>query len=129
MIILCGALLAAAWQSLAMDAILGNQVRRLTIEHSLYFERAGLQKLTTVAAAVGLASVIAWITTRSLSRRTRTVLISLASLLALSTISIVSLHSVDRLANVPYWNMPLIEWLKIAVTVLGVAGSLLPANR
>jgi len=125
-ITLCCALLAAAWQALALDSILGNEARRLAVDHGLYFEREWLQQLMTVAAAVGLASVIAWIATRSLSGGMRTVLISLASLLALSTLSLVSLHAVDRLANVPYWQTPLMDWLRIAVTLMGVAGSLLP---
>jgi len=127
-ITVCSALLAAAWQALALDAILGNEARRLAVDHGLYFEREWLQKLMTVAVAVGLASVIAWILSRSLSGSMRTVLISLASLLALSALSLVSLHSVDRLANLPYWQTPLMDWLKIAVTLMGVAGSLLPAN-
>jgi len=129
MVALCGALLAAAWQALAMDSMLGNEVRRLTIDHRLYFEREWLQKLMTLAIAVGAAGVIAWLSDRSLSRSTRAVLLGLAGVLALSALSIVSLHSVDRLANVPVWNMPFIDWLEIAVTLMAVVGSLLPARH
>ena len=129
MVALGGALLAAAWQALAMDSMLGNEVRRLTIDHRLYFEREWLQKLMTVAIAVGAAGVIAWFANSSLSRRTRAVLLGLAGLLALSALSIVSLHSFDRLAAAPAWIMPVIDWLKIAVTLVAVAGSLLPARH
>ena len=129
MVAFCGALLAAAWQALAMDSVLGDDIRRLTIDHRLYFEREWLQKLTTLAIAVGAAGVIAWLSNSSLSRSTRAVLLGLASLLALSALSIVSLHSVDRLADLPFWDMPVIDWLKIAVTLVAVVGSLLPARH
>ena len=113
--------LACLWELFGLESWLGNRARAMARAADLYYLRVVLQKVmvsVAVAAAVLLLPFI-----RRTRRSRRLALVSFALYLAIAVVNLVSLHAIDKVADLSWHGVSLVQALKLgcaAMTLIGV---------
>ena len=128
LLLLCAlGLSVACWELSTAETTLGTSARQLTIDARLYHERQTFQIAGTIAVAAVAAAIFLWIFERShLAGSERLMWIAFDLFAATSLIGLLSLNSVDRLANMLVLGFPVVQWLKLASATLALLGSAQP---
>ncbi len=113
--------LACLWELLGLENWLGNRARAMARAENLYYTRVMIQKVVisvTSAATLGFL-IFVW---RARSSR-RLLLLSFGLYLGISAVNLVSLHTIDKLAQLSWHGVSLVRALKLggaALTLYGV---------
>ena len=111
---------AALWELFGLEGPVDDFVRRVAHQEDWYYLRGGVQEVA-ISVIVAIALLLAWRVVRGCARH-QLVEGSLLLYVALSAVNLVSLHSIDQLANLSWHGVTLIQSLKLAcAAVLAVA--------
>jgi len=112
--------LACLWELLELESWLGAHARAMARAGDFYYPRVALQKVVisgVLAALIGF-TIFIW---RAHSSR-RLLLAAFLLYLALSLVNLVSLHVIDRIADLSWHGLSLIQALKLACAALTLQG-------
>jgi hypothetical protein len=124
-----GCLLAAGWELIGLETLLGSRARELALATRSYHERAVYQKGLTLGVLAAWGCMVAWVYGRPRRSGFWRMTLGLGTFGLLALAGVVSLHAVDRVANEAWLQVPVIQWLKLGVTVWAVWPSLISGNR
>ena len=112
--------LACLWEVFGLDSSMGNRARALARAGDFYYPRAVIQRvvISVAVAAIVLLFPFIWRAHRS----HRVVLVSFALYLAISAVNLVSLHAIDKLADLYWHGVSLIQALKLACAAMTLQG-------
>jgi hypothetical protein len=113
--------LACLWELFGLESWLGNQVRSMARARDFYYPRAVLQKVVISVAVAATVLLLPFV--RRVRSSRRLVLVSFALYLAISAANLVSLHAIDKVADLSWHGVSLVQALKLgcaAMTLLGV---------
>jgi hypothetical protein len=113
--------LACLWELLALEYWIGTQARAIALAGDMYYPRALFQK-GVISAICGIAAVGFGFLARA-PRAHRLWLGAFGLYAALSAVNLISLHTIDRIAELSWHGVTLIYALKLccaALTLLGV---------
>jgi len=113
-------MLASLWELLGLESWLGAQARAVARAEDLYYPRALLQKIV-ISGALAAASaflVCLW----RVPKPWRLVLAAGAVYLLISLLNLVSLHAIDRIANLSWHGLSLVQGLKLGCAALTLPG-------
>ena len=111
---------ACLWELFGLETWLGDRARAMARARDLYYARAVLQKVVisvTVAAAILFLLLI-----RRARISHRLVLVSSALYLAIAAVNLVSLHAIDRVADLSWHGVSLVQALKLGCAVMTLVG-------
>ena len=113
--------LACLWELFGLESWLGERARAMARAEDLYYPRAVLQKVVISVAVAATVLFLPFI--RRARSSHRLVLVSFALYLAISAVNLVSLHAIDKVADLSWHGVSLVQALKLAcaaMTLLGV---------
>jgi hypothetical protein len=113
--------LACLWELFGLESWLGERARAMARAQDFYYPRAVLQKVV-ISAAVAATVLTVPLIGRARSSR-RLLLVSFGVYLAISLVNLVSFHVIDKLADLSWHGVSLVQALKLAcaaMTLLGV---------
>jgi hypothetical protein len=112
--------LACLWELLGLESWLGALARAMARAGDFYYPRVAIQKvvITGALAAAGAFLVFVWRVRRS----RRLLLAAFAMYLLISLLDLVSLHAIDRIANLSWHGLSLVQALKLACAALTLQG-------
>jgi hypothetical protein len=113
--------LACLWEVFGLESSLGIRARALARAGDFYYPRAVIQRFV-IGVAVA-ATVLLFPLIRRARSSDRLVLVSLTLYLVISAVNLASLHAIDKLADLSWHGVSLIQALKLAcagMTLLGV---------
>jgi hypothetical protein len=112
--------LACLWELFGLESWLGNRARAMARAEDFYYPRAVLQKVVVSVAVAATVLFLPFI--RRARRSHRLVLVSFALYLAISAVNLVSLHAIDKLADLSWHGVSLVQALKLACAALTLEG-------
>jgi hypothetical protein len=113
--------LACLWELFGLEIWLGERARAMARAQDLYYPRAVLQKVVISVAAAATVLLLPFIGRVRSSHRL--VLVSFGAYLAISSVNLVSFHVIDKVADLSWHGVNLVQALKLAcaaMTLLGV---------
>jgi hypothetical protein len=113
--------LASLWELSGLEGWLGNRARAIARAEDFYYPRAVLQKVVISVAVAATVLLLPFV--RRVRSSRRLVLVSFALYLAISAANLVSLHAIDKVADLSWHGASLVQALKLgcaAMTLLGV---------
>ena len=113
--------LACLWELLGLESWLGERARALARARDFYYSRAVVQKVVISVAVAATVLLLPFIGRARSSYRL--VLVSFGMYLAISSVNLVSLHVIDKVADLSWHGVSLVQALKLAcgaMTLLGV---------
>jgi signal transduction histidine kinase len=114
--------LACLWEFFGLESWLGAQAQAMAYAGDLYHARIVLQKVV-ISIAVAATGVFLLFVRRAHSSR-RLLLVGFGLYLGISLVNLMSLHAIDRIADLSWHGLALLQALKIgcaAMTLRGVA--------
>ncbi len=112
--------LACLWELFGLESWLGARARAMARAQDLYYPRAVLQK---VVISVAVAATVLWLPFIRRARSShRLALVSLVLYLAISAVNLVSLHVIDKVAELSWHGVSLVQALKLACTAMILLG-------
>jgi len=113
-------LLAGLGELFAVEDWLGARAREIARAHDLYYLRSAFQKISVSLAG---AATLVWLILGGRARRPRRLLLLAGGLyLGISAANLVSLHAVDRFADLSWRGITLVQALKLACALLILIG-------
>ena len=112
--------LACMWELFGLESWLGERARTMARAGDLYYPRAVFQK-TVISVAVG-ATVLFLLFIRRTRISRRLVLISFVLYLAIAAVNVVSLHVIDRVADLSWHGVSLVQALKLGCAAMTLQG-------
>ena len=112
--------LACLWEVFGLESWLGNRARAIARAGDFYYPRAVLQKIVISVAVAATVLLLPFIWRVRSSHRL--VLVSFALYLAISAWNLVSLHSIDKLADLTWHGVSLVQALKLACAAMTLQG-------
>jgi hypothetical protein len=112
--------LASLWELFGLESWLGNRARAIARAEDFYYPRAVLQKVVISVAVAATVLLLPFI--RRVRRSHRLVLVSFALYLAISAVNLVSLHAIDKLADLSWHGVSLVQALKLACATMTLQG-------
>jgi len=112
--------LACLWELLGLESWLGDRARAMAHARNLYYLRTVLQKAVismAVAAAVLLLPFI-----RRVRSSHRLVLVFFGLYLAIAAVNLVSLHAIDKVADLSWHRVSLVQALELGCAVMTLEG-------
>jgi signal transduction histidine kinase len=113
--------LACLWELFGLESWLGARARAMARAQDFYYSRAVLQKVVISVAVAATVLLLPFI--RRARSSHRLVLVSLILYLAISAVNLVSLHVIDKVADLSWHGVSLVQALKLGcatMTLLGV---------
>ena len=113
--------LACMWELFGLEGWLGNWARAMAHAEDFYYPRAVLQKVVISVAVAATVLLLPFI--RRARSSHRLVLVSFGLYLAIAAVNLVSLHTIDKVADLSWHGVNLVQALKFvcaAMTLLGV---------
>jgi len=112
--------LASLWELFGLENWLGERARAMARAGDFYYSRALVQKLVISAAVAAMVLLLPFIQrTRSSNRL---VLVAFALYVAISAVNLVSLHAIDKVADLSWHGMSLVQALKLGCSAMIVQG-------
>lgn len=115
--------LACLWELFGLESWLGAQARAMARTEDLYYPRAVFQKV--VISVTIAATVLFFLFIRLMRSSYRLLLASFALYLAISGVNLVSWHPIDRVADLSWHGLTLVQALKLGCAAL----TLVPCAR
>jgi hypothetical protein len=112
--------LASLWELFGLENWLGTRARAMARAQDLYYPRAVLQKTVISMAVPATALLLAFI--QRTRRSYRLALVSFALYLAISAVNLVSLHAIDKVADLSWHGVSLVQALKLCCATMTLAG-------
>lgn len=113
-------LLAGLGELFAVEDWLGARAREIARAHDLYYLRSAFQKISVSLAG---AATLVWLILGGRACRPRRLLLLAGGLyLGISAANLVSLHAVDRFADLSWRGIALVQALKLACALLILFG-------
>jgi hypothetical protein len=113
--------LACLWELLGLEPWLGARARAMARAEDFYYPRTVFQKVVTSLAIAAAIPFLLFIRRTRSSRRL--LLASFALYLAISLVNLVSWHAIDKVADLSWHGLTLVQALKLgcaAMVLLGV---------
>jgi hypothetical protein len=108
------------WELFGLETWLAERIRALAQASDLYYPRMVVQKL--VISMTGAATVAFLIVVWRARRPLRWLLLSLGLYLLISAVNLVSLHTIDRIADLSWQGVSLVQALKLGCAALTLEG-------
>jgi hypothetical protein len=115
--------LSCLWELFGLESWLGAQARAMARTEDLYYPRAVFQKV--VISVTIAATVLFFLFIRLMRSSYRLLLASFALYLAISGVNLVSWHPIDRVADLSWHGLTLVQALKLGCAAL----TLVPCAR
>jgi hypothetical protein len=112
--------LACLWEVCGLEALLGEQARRVARAEDLYYPRAVIQKVAISAALASTMLLLVLVRRAHPSRRL--LLVSFTVYAAIALVNLVSLHAVDRVAGLAWHGLTFLQGLKLVCAALVLYG-------
>jgi len=112
--------LACLWELFGLESWLGARARAMARAEDLYYPRAVLQKVVISMAVAGTFLLLLFIRRARNSRRL--LLISLTVYFAISAVNLVSLHTIDKVADLSWHGLTLVQALKLGCAAVILEG-------
>ena len=112
--------LACLWELFGLESWLGNRARAMARAQDFYYPRAVLQKVVFSLAVAATVLLLPFF--RRVRSSHRLVLVSLGVYLAISSVNLVSLHAIDKLADLSWHGVSLVQSLKLACAAMTLQG-------
>jgi hypothetical protein len=108
--------LACLWELFGLESWLGAQARAMARAEDFYYPRAAFQKVV-ISVAIA-ATVFSFLLIRRVRSSYRLLLASFALYLAISGVNLVSWHPIDRVADLSWHGLTLVQALKLCCAAL-----------
>jgi len=112
--------LACLWELFGLESWLGERARTMAHAGDLYYPRAVFQKAVISAAVAAMVLILLFI--RSARSSHRLVLVSVALYLAIAAVNVVSLHAIDKVADLSWHGVSLVQALKLGCAAMTLQG-------
>ena len=112
--------LASLWELLGLEHWLGVQARTFARAEDLYYPRIVFQKTMISVVAAGTAGLLALV--RRAHRSRRCLLVSLILFFGISAVNLLSLHAIDKIADLSWHGFALVQALKLACAIMILQG-------
>ena len=112
--------LACLWELSGLESWLGAQARAMARAGDLYYPRAAFQRVV-ISGAIAATVVVLIFLWRARSSR-RLLLAAFGLYLGISAVSLVSLHAIDRIADLSWQGVSVLQALKLACAALTLHG-------
>jgi hypothetical protein len=116
--------MACLWELFGLESRLGAQARAMARAWDFYYPRAVFQKAVISVVVAGTAVFLLWVRRAHGSRR---LLLGCFGLyLGISAVNLVSLHVIDKVADLSWHGLTLVQALKLgcaATTLQGVVSA------
>ena len=119
--------LACLWESFGLENWLGAQARAMARAGDLYYPRAVFQKVV-ISVAVAAMGVFLLFVRRARSSR-RLLRVGFGLYLGISVVNLVSLHAIDRIADLSWHGLTLFQALKIGCTAMTLRGVVMASPK
>jgi hypothetical protein len=119
--------LASLWEFFGLESWLGAQARAMARAGDLYYPRAVFQKVV-ISAAVAATAVLLLFVRRARSSH-RLLLICFSLYLGISLVNLMSLHLIDKIADISWHGLTLVQALKIGCTALTLRGVVMAGRK
>jgi NO-binding membrane sensor protein with MHYT domain len=108
------------WELLGLENWLGERARAMARAEDLYYSRALVQKVVISAAVAATVLLLPFI--QRMRRSNRLVLVAFVLYLAISAVNLVSLHAIDKVADLSWHRVSLVQALKLGCAAMIVQG-------
>lgn len=108
--------LACLWELFGLESWLGAQARAMARAEDLYYPRAVFQKVV-ISVSIA-ATILFFLFIRRVSSSHRLLLASFALYLAIAGVNLVSWHPIDRVADLSWHGLTLVQALKLGCAAL-----------
>lgn len=112
--------LACLWEVFGLESWLGEQARQVARSEDWYYPRGVLQKAAISLAVAAMMLLLLQIRRAHPSRRL--LLVSFAVYVAIALVNLVSLHAIDRAADLAWHGLTLVQGLKLVCAALVLYG-------
>lgn len=112
--------MACAWELLGLEVWLGERARALARVGDFYYPRALVQKVV-ISMAVA-AAVVVFPLIRRARKSDRLVVVAVGLYVVISAVNLVSLHAIDRVAELSWHGMSLVQAMKLGCAAMAVQG-------
>jgi hypothetical protein len=112
--------LACLWEVFGLESWLGEQARRVARSEDWYYPRAALQKVV-ISLAIAAMMLLLLLMRRAHPSR-RLLLVSFVVYVAIALVNLVSLHAIDRVADLAWHGLTFVQGLKLACAALVLYG-------
>jgi len=112
--------LACLWELLGLESWLGDRARAMAHARNLYYLRTVLQKAVISMAVAAAILMLPFI--RRVRSSHRLVLVSFGLYLAIAAVNLVSLHAIDKVADLSWHRVSLVQALKLGCAVMTLEG-------
>ena len=112
--------MACLWELLGLENRLGALARAVARAHDIYYPRAIFQRVV-ISMAVAAAAVFLLLLRRMPASR-RLLLAAFGLYLSISLVNLVSLHAIDRIADLSWHGLSLVQALKLACAAMTIGG-------
>ena len=119
--------LACLWESLGLESWLGAQARAMARAEDLYYPRVVLQEVVISVAVAAMAVFLLFVRR---ARRSRRLLLACFGLyLGISLVNLVSLHVIDKIADLSWHGLTLVQALKLGCTAMTLPGIVIASRK
>lgn len=112
--------LACLWEFFGLESWLGAQARAMARAGDFYYPRAVFQKVV-ISVAVATVAVFLLFVWRARSSR-RLLLVFFGLYLGISVVNLVSLHAIDKVADLSWHGLTLVQALKLGCAAMTLRG-------
>jgi hypothetical protein len=114
-------LLAALWEIVGVESLVGQTGRALAFEHRLYYLRTPAQKALSATAAIITAAAVWLVLRNQLAVWIRVGLVTVALFFGIGMASLLSLHAIDLWANATWAGVPHGQIVKLILAFLAAS--------
>jgi hypothetical protein len=119
--------LACLWEFFGLESWLGAQARAMARAGDLYYPRAVFQKVV-ISVAIAATAVFLFFVRRARSSR-RLLLVGFGLYLGISAVNLVSLHAIDRIADLSWHGLALVQALKLGCAAMTLRGVVIASRK
>ena len=119
--------LCCLWELLGLEMRLGAWTRAMARAGDFYYPRAVFQKVVISVAAAG--TLIALLFILRARKSLRLLLASIAVYLAIAVVNLLSLHTIDQVADLSWHGLSVVQALKLACAAVTLRGAWLVVSR
>ena len=119
--------LACLWEFFGLESWLGAQARAMARARDLYYPRAVFQKVAISVAVAATAACLLFVRRARSSRRL--LLVCFGLYIGISIVNLVSLHVIDKVADLSWHGLTLVQTLKLGCAAMTLRGVVLAGRE